>query len=105
MRDGGVVLEDTARCVEMKEGIDLEEIVLGTIGVAPVPLVVLDVDAVGDDAIDCDRKPRIGPRICAFECASKAIGAVSSTCTVVFNSTISCFLVTPSFSRIRAPAP
>ena len=81
VRDGGVLLDNTMRCVEMKEGTVLEEAFLVIFGKTRV--VVLEVGAVVDDTVDCERRPKIGPRICAFEFASKAICAASSTCTVV----------------------
>jgi len=87
-RDGGVLVEDATRCLEVKDGIDLEEAFLGTIAVARVLVVVFEVEAVVDDAIDCDRKPRIEPRICAFEFANKAIEGVFSTCTSLQRGTI-----------------
>lgn len=63
VRDGGVLLGDIRRCVEMKEGTDLEERFLAIIGMTRVPVIPLEVDAVVDDTVDCDRRPRIGPRI------------------------------------------
>ena len=101
VRDGGVLLEDATRYVEMKDGIGVVEAFLGTIGVARVPVVVFEVDAMVDDAIDCERKPRIGPRICAFEFASKAIGAVSTTCTVVPEGAVSSRLLFRHSVRFR----
>lgn len=90
----------------MKDGIDLEEAFLAIIGMTRGPVVLVEVDAVLDGAVDCDRRPRIGPRICAFEFASKAIGAVSRPCTNVFSDVAFGIgvLLLHLFSRIRAPA-
>lgn len=105
-RGVGVLLEDTTRWVDMKDGIDLERACLAINGMTRVPVVLVEVDAVLDGTADCDRRPRIGPRICAFEFASKAIGAVSSPYTNAFRDAVSenGVLVTSSFSPIRAPA-
>lgn len=78
--DGNVLVEDTTRCAETKGKIDLEDAFLRAIGVTRMPVVVFEVDAVEGDS-DCDRKPRIGPRICALEFASNAIVTVLKACT------------------------